>query len=293
MANSIGGINLAQIAQQTLETLSAEMPIVSAFTTDFSSDVADVGESVSTRVASAVSAGDATSGYSATDVTSTAKTITLNKHKHFTAAFTDLEIAKGGMDMLERTFVQPAVHSVVNAMMDDLLALVLNATYSNNTVVTAANFGADDVATLAGDLTTLNVPRGGRAMVIKPAYYAALAKDNAIQASYAFGNPGAIQDNNIPRVHGFDVLEYSDIPANSENLEGFVCGKEALIIAGRQPALPENWAGSVESVQDPDTGITLQLRNWYEGKDGAQYITATLIYGVAAGTDSLKRILSA
>lgn len=293
MANTLNGINLSQIAAYTLETLSAEMPVVSAFTTDFSSDVADVGESVSTRVASAVSAGDATSGYSATDVTSTAKTITLNKHKHFTAKFTDLEIAKGGLDLLERTFVRPAVHSVVNAMMDDLLALVVNATYSNKSTVTAANFGADDVAGLAGDLTTLNVPRSGRAMVIKPAYYAALAKDNAIQASYAFGNPGAIQDNNIPRVHGFDVLEYSDIPANSENLEGFVCGKEALIIAGRQPALPENWAGSTESVQDPDTGITLQLRNWYEGKDGAQYITATLIYGVAAGTDSLKRIVSA
>ena len=293
MANVIGGINLAQIAQQTLETLSAEMPVVSAFTTDFSSDVADVGESVSTRVATAVSAGDATSGYSATDVTSTAKTITLNKHKHFTAAFTDLEIAKGGMDMLERTFVRPAVHAVVNAMLDDLLALVVNATYSNNVVVTAGNFGADDVATLAGDLTTLNVPRGGRAMVIKPAYYAALAKDNAIQASYAFGNPGAIQDNNIPRVHGFDVLEYSDIPANDENLEGFVCGKEALIVAARQPALPENWAGAVESVQDPDSGITLQLRNWYEAKDGAQMLTSTLMYGVAAGTDSLKRILSA
>ena len=89
------------------------------------------------------------------------------------------------------------------------------------------------------------------------------------------------------------MLEYSDIPDNSENLEGFVCGKEALIIAARQPALPENWAGAVESVQDPDTGITIQLRNWYEAKDGAQFLTATLMYGVAAGTDSLKRILSA
>jgi hypothetical protein len=293
VANTLNGINLSQIAAYTLETLSAEMPVVSAFTTDFSADVADVGESVSTRVASAVSAGDATSGYSATDVTSTAKTITLNKHKHFTAKFTDLEIAKGGLDMLERTFVRPAVHSVVNAMMDDLLALVVNATYSNSTTVTAANFGADDVATLAGDLTTLNVPRSPRSMVIKPAYYAALAKDNAIQASYAYGTPSAIRDNSIPSVHGFDVLEYSDIPANSENLEGFVCGKEALIIAARQPALPENWAGSVESVQDPDSGITIQLRNWYEGKDGAQYLTCTLIYGVAAGTDSLKRIKSA
>ena len=293
MANILGGVNLAQIAQQTLETLSAEMPIVSAFTTDFSSDVADVGESVSTRVATAVSAGDATSGYSATDVTSTAKTITLNKHKHFTAAFTDLEIAKGGMDMLERTFVRPAVHSVVNAMMDDLLALAVAATYSAEVTVVAGSFGADDVADLAGDLTTLNVPKADRALVIKPAYYANLAQDNAIQASYAYGGPGSIQDNAVPRVHGFNVYEYSDIPANSENLEGFACGPEALIIAGRQPALPENWAGAVESVQDPDTGVTLQLRNWYEGKDGAQYITATLIYGVAAGTVSMKRIVSA
>ncbi len=293
MANTLGGVNLAQIAQQTLETLSAEMPIVSAFTTDFSSDVADVGESVSTRVATAVSAGDATSGYSATDVTSTAKTITLNKHKHFTAAFTDLEIAKGGMDMLERTFVRPAVHAVVNAMMDDLLALAVAATYSAEVTVVAGSFGADDVADLAGDLTTLNVPKADRALVIKPAYYANLAQDNAIQASYAYGGPGSIRDNAVPKVHGFNVYEYSDIPANSENLEGFACGPEALIIAGRQPALPENWAGAVESVQDPDTGVTLQLRNWYEGKDGAQYITATLIYGVAAGTVSMKRIVSA
>lgn len=293
MANTLGGVNLAQIAQQTLETLSAEMPIVSAFTTDFSSDVADVGESVSTRVATAVSAGDATSGYSATDVTSTAKTITLNKHKHFTAAFTDLEIAKGGMDMLERTFVRPAVHAVVNAMMDDLLALAVTATYSNEVTVAAGSFGADDVADLAGDLTTLNVPKSGRALVIKPSYYANLAQDNAIQASYAYGGPGSIQDNAVPKVHGFNVYEYSDIPANSESLEGFACGPEALIIAGRQPALPENWAGAVESVQDPGTGVTLQLRNWYEGKDGAQYITATLIYGVAAGTNSMKRIVSA
>ena len=305
MANVLGGINLAQIAQQTLETLSAEMPVVSAFTTDFSADVADVGESVSTRVATAVSAGDATSGYSSSDVTSTAKTITLNKHKHFTAKFTDLEIAKGGLNMLERTFVRPAVHAVVNAMMDDLMALVTNANFADEVVIAAASFGADDVADLAGDLTTKNVPKSDRALVIKPTYFSSLASDNAIQASYAYGNPDAIRDNVVPKVHGFNVYEYSDIPENqyshtpsggsaaNYNLQGFACGPEALLIAGRQPALPENWAGAVESVQEPGTGVTLQLRNWYEGKDGAQYITATMIYGVAVGTDSLKKIIVA
>ena len=183
MANSLGGINLSLIAQSALDNLSSQHTPVSAFSTDFSSEIADVGESISTRIATAVTAGDATSGYTAADVTSSAKTVTLNKHKHFTMAFTDLEIAKGGMNMLERTFVRPGTHSVINAMVDDLMALVVNSEFGNVSTIAAADFGADDVATLAGDLTTLNVPKTERALIILPTYYANLAQDNAIQAS--------------------------------------------------------------------------------------------------------------
>jgi hypothetical protein len=293
MANTLNGINLAAIAQSVLDNLSAQHTPVSAFTTDFSSEIADQGESITTRIATAVSAGDASSGYSATDVTSSAKTVTLDQHKHFTMAFTDLEIAKGGMNMLERTFVRPATHAVINSMVDALMALVVNSEFANKATVTSSNFGADDVATLAGDLTTLNVPKEERALIIKPAYYASLAQDNAIQASYASTLDDSIRDHSVPRVHGFNVYEYSDIPSNSENLEGFACGPEALLIAARQPAIPQNWSGAVESVTDPDSGLTIQLRSWYEGKDGKQMITATTIFGVLVGSNSLKRIVSA
>ncbi len=293
MANTLNGINLAAIAQSVLDNLSAQHTPVSAFTTDFSSEIADQGESITTRIATAVSAGDASSGYSATDVTSSAKTVTLNQHKHFTMAFTDLEIAKGGMNMLERTFVRPATHAVINSMVDALMALVVNSEFGNKATVTSSNFGADDVATLAGDLTTLNVPKDERALIIKPAYYASLAQDNAIQASYASTLDDSIRNHSVPRVHGFNVYEYSDIPSNSENLEGFACGPEALLIAARQPAIPQNWSGAVESVTDPDSGLTIQLRSWYEGKDGKQMITATTIFGVLVGSNSLKRIVSA
>ena len=292
MANSIGGINLAQIAQNSLDALLVEAFPLRAFTTDFSPEIADVGESVTTRVANSVAVGDATTGYTAADVTSTAKTITLNNHKHFTMAFTDLEIAKGGMTLLERTFVRPAVHAVVNSMMDAVLAQVVNANFTANTVVTAANFDADDVATLAGDMTTLNVPRTGRALVVSPAYYGSLAKDSAIQAAYAYGGSEAIRDNRVPRVHGFDVYEYGDIPT-TENLAAFGCGQESLLIAARQPALPQNWYGSVESATDPESGLTIQLRNWYDGTAGKQNIAATVMFGVQTGTLGLKRILSA
>tara|TARA_R110000765_G_scaffold385734_1_gene477598 strand:+ start:167 stop:1042 length:876 start_codon:yes stop_codon:yes gene_type:complete len=290
---AINGINLAQVAQQTLETLSAETPVLKAFTTDFSSDVANVGESVTTRIASAVTAVSATSGYGGAAQTSTAKTITLDNHIHYTAKFTDLEISKGGMSMLERTFVRPAVHAVVTKMVGDLLDKVVASNFSANKVVGAAAIAADDIADLAGDLTTLNVPRANRSLVVNPSYYATLAADAGIQAAYAYGGTEAIRENMIPRVHGFNVYEYSGLDANAENLGGFVCGQEALLLATRQPSIPENWSGALESVQDPESGLTIQLRNFYDGLTGAQYITATLIYGVAVGSVSLKRILSA
>lgn len=291
---AIQGVNLAQVAQQTLETLSAETPMLKAFTTDFSSDVANVGESVTTRIANAVTAVSATSGYSGATQTSVAKTITLDNHIHYTAKFTDLEIAKGGMSMLERTFVRPAVHAVVTKMVGDLLDKVVAANFSNVTAAIAtANITADDIADLAGDMTTLNVPRANRSLVVNPSYYATLASDAGIQAAYAYGGSEAIRNNMIPKVHGFDVYEYSGLDANSENLGGFVCGPEALLLATRQPSIPENWSGALESVQDPESGLTIQLRNFYDGLTGAQYITATLIYGVQVGSDSLKRIITA
>jgi hypothetical protein len=291
---AIQGVNLAQVAQQTLETLSAETPMLKAFTTDFSSDVANVGESVTTRIAAAVTAVDATSGYSGATQTSVAKTITLDNHIHYTAKFTDLEIAKGGMSMLERTFVRPAVHAVVTKMVGDLLDKVVAANFGNVTAAIAtADITADDIAALAGDMTTLNVPRANRSLVVNPSYYATLASDAGIQAAYAYGGSEAIRNNMIPRVHGFDVYEYSGLDANSENLGGFVCGQEALLLATRQPSIPENWSGALESVQDPESGLTIQLRNFYDGLTGAQYLSATLIYGVQVGSDSLKRIKTA
>jgi hypothetical protein len=295
MANTLSGINWAKIAQETLKVLLDEMPALRAFTTDFSADIKDVGESVTTRVPTAVTAGDASSGYTATDVTSTAKTITLDKHRHFTMAFTDLEVAKGGLEFLRRIFVRPAAHAVVNNMVDDTLALVTNANFGAAAFTGAAStFDADDVADLAETLTTAKVPKQNRFLMVKPTYYAALTKDSSIQVAMNYGGAEAIRENQIPRLHGFGVHQYTDIPANAENLVGLCGSQEGLLIAARQPVPPSNWFGQVESATDPDTGLTIQIRAWYEGKDGKHYCTATIIYGVAVGvTANVKRLVSA
>ena len=89
------------------------------------------------------------------------------------------------------------------------------------------------------------------------------------------------------------VMEYLDVPANSEALEGFAAHKSALLIASRVPDMPSDFSGSIENATDPDSGFTIQLREWYNNEAGARYISATVIYGVAVGNGAaLHRITS-
>jgi len=268
--------------------------MLSSFTTDFSSDVAAKGESVTTRVATAMTNQDLTAGYTPGDVTSSAKTVTLDFFKGRVVAFTDMEVAKGTLDLLQRTFIRPAAHAVVKGFMDDLFALVLAGNFSQSTLVTAANWDADDLADLAQQATDAAIPKDDRFAILKPAYFASLSKDNSIQNSQAYGSNSAIVNNVVPRVHGFAIHEYADVPANAQALEGIAGNKQGLILAARVPAIPQNWYGEVSTVSDPQSGLTLQFRSWYDGNAGKQLISVGVIYGVQIGvTGNIIRIRSA
>jgi hypothetical protein len=295
MANTLGGVNLAAIAEQTLDYLGSNFFHLSAFVRDFSTEINQEGQSVTTRVPSSVTTQDLSDGYDVQDVTSTAKAITLSNFKGHVHGFTDLEVSKAGNEgWLQRVFVEPAVEATVKTVMDDLLALVTNANFSANSVITAANFDSDDLADMAGALSTAKVPKSVRSALLPPTYNASLQKDAAIQDAAAYGTPEAIRDHSAGFIHGFGINEYQDIPTNSENLMGFVCHPSALLIAARQVANPLSPRVQVINAVEPKTGLPLQFRSWYE-RDLGQYKTSMgLLYGVSVGNaTALKRILSA
>jgi len=295
MANTLGGINLAQISEQSLDYLSTQFHPLRAFARDFSDDISGQGESVTTRVPSSMTASDLSAGYGASDVTSTAKTVTLNKFKGYSMAFTDMEVSKAGnFDWLSSVFLAPALEVTLDAVMDDLLALVTNANYSSNEVITAANFDADEVADLAGDLTTAKVPKSERALILPPSYYSSLQKDAIIQDASGYGSAAGVQENAAQRVHGFDVYEYTGIPTNSENLAGIALHPSALILAARTPAGPADGGVEVQDIVDPSTGLPIQLRTFYDNVAGKHYLTMGVLYGVGTGNSgALKRVKSA
>jgi len=298
--NALGGINLQVIAQDSLTTLLAAFPLVNKFTTDFGGDILQRGESVTTRIASGVSATDiAANGYTRSDVTSTAKTVTLNKHKGFVMGFADGEVARGGYDVLRRTFIRPAAHATVKAVMDDVFALVTAGNFAttgyNGTV---AAFDADAVADISQTLTDQNVPMAGRSLIVRPALYTSLAKDNSIQAQYASGTNAPLTENLLPRIHGFEVNQYTALPNGTillpdgvtpafpgvdNNLKGIAVSPEAILIAARLPAVPTNWYGNVATATDAESGLSIQVREWYDGDLGEQKLSMSILYGVSVG----------
>jgi len=135
----------------------------------------------------------------------------------------------------------------------------------------------------------------GRNIVIPPSYYTALAKDADVKAAYAYGDSEAIREHNIPRLHGFDLIEFTgSIPNNSENLVGWACAPQAMVLAARGVVPPPvgTWYGNVADVVDPVSGLPIQIREFYDNNE-LVYQWSTL-YGTQIGVvGNLVRILSA
>jgi len=183
MANTLGGINLAAIAQESLDYLSYDFFPLSAVATDFSTDISSKGETVTTRIPSSLTAQDLSSGYStaAQDVTSTAVTVTLDNFFGVPYGFTDLEISKAGdAEWLKSHFIAPALEGLQDKIMQTIFAICTTANYANETVTTASNFDSDDLADIAGAITALKVPMRNRSAILDPTYYTALMKDAVV-----------------------------------------------------------------------------------------------------------------
>lgn len=292
--NTLGGINLAKIAEETLLALEARMFILSAFHTDFSSDIQASGESISTRVPTAMTAIDVSNGYTAANVTSTVKTVTLNKEYGFPMAFKDSEVSKAGsIDFLRGVFIVPAVNSVLRQMVADSLALVTATAFTQNTVMTAANTTYANVVDLDVALENANA-MPGRSLLIGPSAAGALRKDTLIASMIGGGNQELVAMGNLGPIAGFNTFTYTGIPTNSENLSGIACAKQALLMAARQPAVDSTFEGEVVNVTEPTTGLPLQFRKFYVPLQKRTYITVEALYGVAVGVPgNLWRIKSA
>ncbi len=288
MANALNGVFMTRLSKLTLDALlTMDLPVTGMWT-DFSSDIQDYGNAVTTRYPNTVSAQNFLSAKTAIDVNTVARTITLNKYIGVPIAFSDTEESFTDFKLSDM-FIKPALTALFENVMATVQAQITIANFASNVVYAAANFTAANVAAIAEAQTVLKVP-STRTLIIPPTYATKLKTDTSVQAAYAYGSNQTITTGRIPRVYNYDVMEWNGtIPTNSENLFAYAFAPQALLLAVRPPKLPRNWYGDVKNVTVPGTGLTVQIRDYYDGTN--QRTEWCFIYGTQIGNPgNLTRI---
>jgi hypothetical protein len=297
MANSITGINDDIISRSVLEGYTTDIAPMAAITADFSSDAVRRGEKVSImRDNSAIDAAlDKTShgDYVIQDADSDAVEITMGQPKYVSWSLDDSEIANSAKLTIQ-DFGRRKGNLLAKTVMQDVFGEVTNANFGAASFTGAAStFDEDDVADVAEDCDSADWAQNNRYLVLSPSYIAALRKSGAIKDTSGFGY-NAIQNGEIPMLHGFKVIMSNAIPANGENLVGFATDGNGIASAFRYLAPQEGHKYNRAEALIGEGGITLGFRDWYSEDSGVRKSLVECVYGYETGIGTgIKRLVSA
>ena len=305
MANSITGINDDIILDSMLNAFHSHVLPFEAFSTSFNADVVSRrGATVSVMRATAADAALTKSthtAYTVQDADSDAVEITLGQPDYVSWGLDDVEVASSSILELERYGRQKGFQ-LAKKVLQDNLALVTNGNYGAAGFTGAATtFDEDDVVDLKDLLDDADVPEEPRSLILSNAYYNQLLKDASIKDASAFGGSEGIRQGRVAQLMGMNVYRSNLIPANAENLVGFVVHPDAMAVASRylEPQEGHNYTRAEPlSYTDPITGeafgMVLGLRDWYDEDTGIRKRVIECVNGSVVGISAgLQRIVSA
>jgi len=301
MANTIDADLQNQIiSQSALEQFTSILAPLNAFSTSFSDDASERGNKVTIlNLANTASATDFNSanGYISQDTTYGETTISLNKHKIVTWHISDKQRSESSAVELERFGYQKG-GDLAKAVFQDIVSnSISTANYSDEVISTSANFGVDDVAKLREEAVKNNLPIENTALVLNAGHYASLIQDSAVASALAYGSSDSIRGGKLPSLFGIpSIYETNSITSGAgENLEGFLAHPAGLAVAMRylEPSNSQEYI-SAKRVSDPDTGMVMGYREFYDPKMGVQTAVLECVYGYAVGRgEGIVRLVSA
>jgi hypothetical protein len=298
MANSITGINDDIILDAALEAFCAGITPLRAFSADFSPAAGRRGEKVSvlrTSAADAATTKSTATAYTIQDADSDAIEITLGQPVYVSWGLDDTEMAQSSVLSLERYGKQKGFQ-LAKKVLQDIWALVTNANFGAAAFTGAATtFDEDDAIDIKDAMDDNDCPDGQRSLILSNAYYNQLLKDGSLKDASAYGGAEAIRQGMVPNLVGFDVYRSNLIPANGENLVGMAVFPDAIGVAMRylQPQEGHKYHRA-EPLTDPETGITIGVRDWYDEDSGMRKRVLECVSGSAVGiANGLERMVSA
>lgn len=267
-------------AQEVLNRLRANIVLARIVRRDYSSQVAQRGDTVNIPVPITLSAFDV--GDTGTqNVTLTTKQVVLNKFKHVPIKVDDLALAQTAPNLME-DLTNAAAQALTAAIEADLFALYTAA--SANVGTAGTDITAATVRAAKKTLDDNKAPQTDRYLVVSPKDHISLMGDSSLAPFFAQANPEAIRQGTLPNLYGFQVAMSQMVPVvtgTPNTTYNLALHRDALVLVTRPLPAPMDGTPSVV-VTDTEAGLSFRLTLSYDVLGKAHTISVDVLYGVAA-----------
>lgn len=284
------------ISQEFLDLYVKQLLRLDLYTKDFRQDVAVAGASVTTHVPRELSAStkSISGNYTESPFTYDSFQINLNQQYYSEVILSEHDLIVSPVKDLQEKVVSPMVYALGKAVEDLILSQITSGAFSNSVVITGASACTPAaIASVKAQARKIGWHDGKQqTLVINSDYMANLFSSAAVVQNF-----GSLKDvlveGTFSKFLGFDV-GISDRVPTAQNLIGFACRKQGLLIAMRQLPAITDFYGFSKNIVDPDTGATARLLMFYDPTAGGYRIRAETLVGALAGpASSLIRITTA
>jgi len=291
-------LSTTELITDVIDAFKVRFPLMSSIGTDFSSDEAKLGQTITGRVLSlpSVQDYDGTDGYKANSASANGLTtdvsVTLNRHKHVPIKVDFLDQVSTKRDLYSET-VGNMAYALGKEAFDYAMGLAVQANFSHEVIGAEANSDYDALAKIGSVLNKNGASATGRFGIVNSNVFNALDADARIASGDYHGQQkGASAYGQLSNVGGFEnIFEYPDMPSNSETLTGYFGDKTGIVMASRIPNDVEALANrigipaisKVDVVSDADTGLSMMGITYQDAGTFDVYTTLTWIYGVVGG----------
>lgn len=273
------------IAAETLGKLTSNMTLAGIVNRDYDKEVASQGQSVKIGVRGALSVNDKTAGSDVTiqDPTTTAQTVTLDKHKEVTFGEEDIAAMFSRPDLMSG-YAEDAALAILETIEADIAALYAGFSQS---IDGTAGIDEADFREAQRLLNAAKAPRTNRwAVLHEDAFAEVMALDKVINSDYqGAAGPSALQQGAAGFLYGFNISMNQNIAVATSECKNLFMQRDAAVLATRPMRTTQR--RNVEQTVMQEGGFGLRVTLSYNANALAEQMTIDVLYGVAELRDAL------
>jgi hypothetical protein len=284
-------LNNEIFGRSAIEGLTKTLFPLLRFARDNSPATGQRGDQVLVPLISTLTATTFNGSYAVCGGVKTVATINLTRHKHVPVGQDDITYHSSSEANLKDFGFQMG-KALGTLIMTDVLSLVTTANFSSAGQTTLSSFDPYQIRQARKQLNKADVPLDPRAALVDTDLYDVLLGVTPFNLSYAFADRDVTKEGKLMRAFGMDFFEINGLFNSTYSVAAFAAHPDAIVFASRYlaPQAGNTYVNAIP-ITDPETGLTVGLREHYDNNTGTAYVNLECLYGFTVGLTNCGRIL--